>query len=49
LLDDNFLNETHIRYEGVLMKVDDSPHDEREKVFLEDTMKKHFEEEEVFH
>merc|ERR1712142_723766 len=45
LLDDNFLNETHIRYGGVLMKVDDSPHDVREKVFKEYAMKKQFEEE----
>ena len=47
LLDDNFLNETHIRYGGVMMKVDDSPHDVREKVFKEYAMKKQFEEEQV--
>lgn len=45
LLDDNFLNETHIRYGGVMMKVDDSPHEVREKVFKEYVMKKKFEEE----
>ena len=45
LLDDNFLNETHIRYGGVMMRVDDSPHEVREKVFKEYMMKKQFEEE----
>jgi len=47
LLDDNFLNETHIRYEGVLMKVDDSPHDVRQKIFKEYAMKKQFDREQV--
>jgi len=46
LFDDNFMNETHIRYDGVLMKVDDSPHDIREKHFKEYAMRKEFEEQE---
>ena len=47
LLDDNFLNETHLRYGGVLMKVDDSPHDVRKKVFREYAMGKKFNEEQI--
>jgi len=47
MLDDNFLNETHIKYGGVLMKVDESPHSIREKVYKEYEMKKQFEEEQL--
>jgi len=47
LLDGNFLNETHIMYEGVLMKVDDSPHEVREKNYKEYAMEKQFEDEEA--
>ena len=48
LLDGNFLNETHIMYQGVLMHVDNSPHEVREKHFKEYAMEKQFEEEELF-
>ena len=46
LLDENFINETHIKYDGVLMKVEDSPKEIREKHFKDYAMEKRFETEE---